>query len=596
MVALSPEYQVILKRELETQYVPHLPTLLPNGNTPQQQADKQVSRALSAFVLQTMCGSNAKTSAKAVVDDFNDNGIDAIYYDSKHETLHLVQSKLKATEEFKQDEAHAFCAGIRLLIQKDFVTFNQNVKIRQTELEAALQTASIIKLWIAFTGSRVSDSAKTALLNLVNDEALGESERLSKTIGYFGPKEIADELLERNSYKPVNTQLLISHDCKVAEPRLTWYGMAKVADLVELHTDNPRALYEKNIRYFLGSGKSDVNKGIQKTLREDPASFFYLNNGVTALCSKVYAKDRTNGFRRLKIMGLSIINGAQTVASAAEVMASANPPDISEANVMFTLIEAAAEGNFGPRVTRARNSQNIVSTSNFASQDPQQERLRQELKGLGIEYHFRPEAAAAPTNTSILLDEAVWALAWLRPDPRYPVWLKSGKGDVNDPDSDAYKLLFTNEISGAHLANAVFFSRHMQVLIKHADAGASGIERLVYRHGMHAIGWTYLKRLKNRIHTASLVDPSVIPTLISQSFDVQRQIAVDTYANTTQIKGPLAYFKSQAETTPYLIDVMLQSYGLQNHAALPALQSAQGRENYPRERLFTFIAQSVPQV
>ncbi len=594
MAALSLEYLELLKRELLAEYVAYLPPLLSNNNTPQQNADKQINRALSAFALHSELEMSARSAAKIVVDDFHDNGIDAIYYDGKSETLHLVQSKLKAGEEFKQDEAQAFCEGVRLLIRQEFSAFNANVQARQVEIADALSNASQIQLWIVFTGSRVSDTAKAAMKNLVEDESHGEGERLQHAIRYVGPDEIAQELLRRKSYEPVNTDIFLAHDVRIEEPRITWYGMVAVQDLVALHNQNGKALYEKNVRYFLGSSKSDVNKGIQKTLATDPSAFFYLNNGVTALCTTVSARDRKANRRKLKVMGLSIINGAQTVASAAELMAQPNPPDISDARVMLTLIQADAEGAFGRRVTRARNSQNAVSVSNFASQDPVQERLRQELAGLSIAYHYRPEAAAVPGEKSILLSEAICALAWLQEDARHSVWLKSGKGDLENADSAAYKGLFSNDLAGVHLVNAVYFTRAIQELIKKADQSSYGTERLVYRHGVHALGSSYMKKLRKRITVPAPIAPAAIPQIISQSFDLHRQLAVDVFPKFG--KGPLAFFKNQSDTTPYLLQLSEKSYQLSDHEALPALKQPQQQEAFPYERLLRFLSQQAPQV
>jgi hypothetical protein len=580
MSSLTPEYQEILKRELSIQYVPNLPPLLPNTKSNDDNIQKNISRALSAFVLHSICDISAIAASKAVVDDFSDNGIDAIYYHEPSETIHIIQSKLKASEEFQQAEAQAFCAGLRLIFTQDFQTFNHNFQNRLVEIESALQSASNIKIWVAYTGTRVSDTAKNTFLQFLADDSHGEIDRVDQQIQYFDPEKIREELLSRQSYQPVNETLTLTHESKIESPRLTWYGMARVADLVALHKKYPKALYEKNIRYFLGSSKSEINKGIQKTLNNEPESFFYLNNGVTALCNIVDAKDRRANTRRLKVRGLSIIN----------------PPDISSAKVMFTLIQVSADGTFGPKVTKARNSQNAVSTSNFASQDPLQERLRQELQGLGIKYHYRPEALAQPSNNSILLDEAIHALAWLQADPRYPVWLKSGKGDVSNPDTDAYKSLFNDQLSGAHLANAVYFSRHIKHLIRLADIGSYGVERLVYRHGVHAIGWSYLKRLKNKITAPQLIDPTTIPALISLSFDTHRQTAADAFTNAAQLKGPLAYFKNLTDTIPYLISVMETSYGMQQNPALPALKLNPVNAPFNRYALFTYLTQHASQV
>ena len=102
MVALSADYMAMLKKELTDRYVPMLSPLLPNARPLQEQQDKQVARALSAFVLRHYLDVAPQTAANAVIDDFNDNGIDAIYYHQSTETLYLVQSKLKPSEEFAQ--------------------------------------------------------------------------------------------------------------------------------------------------------------------------------------------------------------------------------------------------------------------------------------------------------------------------------------------------------------------------------------------------------------------------------------------------------------------------------------------------------------
>lgn len=592
MAALSPEYTEILKRELLAQYVPHLPALLPNNLV--QPPEKQTNRALSAFALHAFFRISAQTASKAVVDDFKDNGIDAVYYDKDTETLNLIQSKFKSSEDFKQEEAQDFCVGVRLLLNKAFAEFNQNVIDREVEIRDALGEASSIQLWVVYTGSGITGTAKTRFKQLFEDDSHGEGDRLLPEIRYVGPDEIAAELRLRNSYKLVDATVFLSHDVCVKEPRLTWYGMANLKELVDLHVKEENALYEKNIRYYLGSERSEVNKGIQHTLSHDPQAFFYLNNGITALCSDVEAKDRTANRRKLKVRGLSIINGAQTVASAAELMKQPNPPDISKARVMFTLIQANADGAFGPKVTRARNSQNAVQVANFAAQDPQQERLTQELLGLGVTYHVRPEAKAQPSANSILLAEAVSALSWLTDDPRYPVWLKSGRGDLSNVDSSAYKALFKQELAGAHLANAVFLYREVARLLGNADQSSTGKERLIYRHGLNAIGWSYMKRFHSRITASAPMNPAQIPGLISQSFDVHRQMAVDSFPS--GFTGPLALFKSQTDATPYLADLMEQAFGLAGHAALPALKRPHANEAFKQEHLFRFLSQQAPQI
>lgn len=595
MTALSADYMTMLKQELATRYLPYLAPLLPNSRPAPEQADKQLSRAFSSLVLRHHLNVTPQAATAAIIDDFNDNGIDAIYYDQPSETLYFVQSKLKASEEFAQTEAQAFCSGCRLLIRQEFDTFNDHFQKRRVEIEEALGACSNIRLLIAYCGPRISLHATTTLEQLIEDDTLDE-ERLTVPINYFSPVETSSALRGLHAYQRVNAELTLTNYGKVENPRKTYFGVVSVRDLVRLHVKEDKALYEQNIRYFLGSNKSEVNRSIQKTLKEEPANFFYLNNGVTALCDQIDPKNGTPKRKKFKLLGLSIINGAQTVASAAELMKSPNPPDISKAKVLLTLIQSKAAGDFSPQVTRARNHQNPVSTANFASLDPQQERLRQELACFSISYHYRPEAAAIPSDTSILLSEAIMALSYLEPDPRYAVWLKASPATINDATSVHYQTIFSDALRGIRLVNSVLLARHIHQLLRVADLGSIGVERLIYRHGMHAIGAVLLKRLRTQMDVARPIDPAGIGQLLSQPFDELRQQAADLFDASVTNCGPLAHFKSQERTIPFLANLMTINYGFTEDSAIAPLSVPRHDDPFPFARLFRFLSQRAPQL
>lgn len=561
MAALEPQYMAILKKVLAVRFVPYLPPLLGNAR-PADQAAKQLSRAFSAFALHKLLDITPPVAAASVVDDFNDKGIDAIHYHAASETLYLLQTKLKESEQFRQEDALAFCEGIRLLLKQDFTDFNANVQNRKADIENALDTCSRIKLVVPYTGDGVSQTARDVLRALLDDEDLDE-ERLVKQVEYYSAAEIVRDLLAEQAYQPVHTEIALQKHAKVESPRITYYGVARLADLVALHQTHGKALYERNIRYFLGSGRSDVNKAIKITLHDAPADFFYLNNGVTAVCNQIEPKANKNGVKKFKVRGLSIINGAQTVASAAEFALQYPGKSIDDAKVMLTLIKAAADGAFGKQVTKARNHQNPVQAANFASLDENQERLRQEIALLGFDYHFRPEALAVGAN-AITLEEALRALALRQHDPRYAVWLKSEPVRLSNPASAEYQALFPTTLSGATMVNAVLYHRAVRALVVgyEQNAPARSQERVIYRHCVHVITATMMRRLRNRIGIAVIVDPATIPALISEPLDQLRQRTFDLWQQLRPLEGPLAFFKRMERAIPFFIDLMREDFGL----------------------------------
>lgn len=598
MSALEPQYMAILKKVLAARFVPSLPPLLGRVSAADQAA-KQLSRAFSAFALHKLLDITPQAAAASVVDDFQDKGIDAIHYDAPSETLYLLQTKLKESEQFKQDDALPFCEGIRLLLKQDFSAFNANVLNRKADIESALDSCSHIKLVVPYTGDGISQTASDALQALLDDDDLDE-ERLVKQVEYYAAAEIARDLLAEHAYQPVHTDITLQKYEKVEHPRSTYYGVARLGDLVALHQTHGKALYERNIRYFLGSSKSDVNKAIKTTLHDAPGDFFYLNNGVTAVCDLIEPKATKNGAKKFKVRGLSIINGAQTVASAAEFVRQHPGRSIDDAKVMLTLIKAPADGPFGKRVTKARNHQNPVQTANFASLDENQERLRQEIAHLGFDYHYRPEALATGP-TAITLDEGLRALASQQHDPRYAVWLKSEPARLANPDSAEYQALFTAALPGATLINAVLCHRAIRTLVVdyEARARARSQERLLYRHGVHVITAVMMKRLRNRIGAAAVVDTPAIAALLSQpdTLDLLRQQTFTLGQQRLTFEGPLAYFRNQSNVAAFLADLMETHFALAADPAIAPLRNIQNAADaYPRKRLLDYLSGRAPQL
>ena len=164
----------------------------------------------------------------------------------------------------------------------------------------------------------------------------------------------------------------------------------------KLVEDHGKALFERNIRHYLGA--VGVNTAIEKTVRTRPADFFYLNNGITVVAESITQAAGTTQQCAFGLKHFSIVNGAQTAgAMATATSAGEISPD---AKLLITVIEIGnAADDIGLRITRARNHQNVVRGVDFAALDPNQERLRQELASAGITYFYRPSPRRAPAGT-----------------------------------------------------------------------------------------------------------------------------------------------------------------------------------------------------
>ena len=589
---MEGQYFVLLETALDSEFVPFLPPLLDTNRPAEEQRRKNRSRAFSAFALHNICGVSKVDAAKSVVDDFDDYGIDAIYYDAPEETLYVVQAKLKASEQFSQDEALAFCQGVRKLVREDFSGFNKNVESRITEIEDAVENCSHIQLVVAHTGSGISHHAQGAITELLSDEDLGEERLVDKIVDYDAARAVAD-LQAGKRFEKINLELTVQKCSTVQEPRATYFGLVKLEALIDLHNKYGKALYERNIRTFLGH--SEVNTSIQKTLADSPQDFLFLNNGVTMLCDSIEPKSQKKAGKRLKLRGLSVINGAQTIASSASYVENHKSSDISSARVSLTIIKADSDGAFGKSVTRARNHQNQVQLWNFAALDDGQERLRRELAYFNIHYAYKAEAADAVRDPSrIGIAEAAQALAMLLDDPRYIVSLKKEPAILLDTTSPQYKALFPSGLAGMKLANAVRVNRYIQDRMEVESGQASKQDKLIYRHGNYAVAWILAKRVSSAIGGAALIDEKKLTTELSSPFDELRQIHLEKTKLVN--RGPLALFRNQGDVIPLVQGIAIEHYNLKDDEVIGhKIKQQKSGQPYP-EDLFAYLVSKAPQI
>ncbi len=545
----------ILKQKLATEFVPHLPPLLDQNNPLNDPTAKNVSRAFSGFAIQKIARVDAVTAAKAVVDDYDDNGLDAVHYHQASKTLFLVQSKLKATEQFGQDDANAFIKGVRDLVNQHYDRFNSNIENRQGELEVALDEAAEIVLIVAHTAETVSQHASEALTHFLADADIPD-ERLRNTWMDFGPLQVVAELLAEQAVTLVNDEIVIFGPQKIEAPRITYYGQVSVSALADLYTKYGNSLLDKNIRYFLGLGSSDVNRAISGTLANQPDFFFYLSNGITAIAHSIQPKGLTGGGRRFEVSGLSVVNGAQTIASSHHFITTQPDTNVTAARALLTLIQVDQHDAFSASVTRARNHQNPISPAHFAALDDIQERLRRELAFDNIIYRYRPEARTTTPGLDIMtINEASVALALFHADPGFPVTLKREPSTLLDSKSPEYLRLFNADLSGRRLANAVRLFRQASMVLANSEIAAGGLERLVYRHARYVIMWLTLRANVAWLDRHGVMTDQEAGGLLSQPLDQWRErVRAEAVADLATVdKGPLAFFRNLTNTRPFVV-------------------------------------------
>lgn len=162
---------------------------------------------------------------------------------------------------------------------------------------------------------------------------------------------------------------------KIEKPHLSYIFLVKPKEIYNLFEKYGHSLFYKNIRNPLPN--SLFNEKIKDTIIKESVNFWYFNNGITAITDRIdhFHHDSTN----VKIKGIQVINGAQTVFSIYEAYKNANDDEREKMNDfgLITLRTLTTGGDdFDLKVTRYTNSQNPISERDFHSNDAVQKRLQ----------------------------------------------------------------------------------------------------------------------------------------------------------------------------------------------------------------------------
>lgn len=141
--------------------------------------------------------------------------------------------------------------------------------------------------------------------------------------------------------------------------------------LAKIYKKYQQILLEKNVRTFL-QFKGKVNKGIRKTLREEPDMFFSYNNGISTTASEIDVREVDGGLYITRLYDWQIVNGGQTTASIA---ASMNDRDVDLSKVFVPMKVSVIRDvdncdSIVKAISTTANSQTSIKNSDFSANEP----------------------------------------------------------------------------------------------------------------------------------------------------------------------------------------------------------------------------------
>jgi hypothetical protein len=332
------------------------------------------------------------------------------------------------------------------------------------------------------------------------------------------------------------------------------------SQLNDLYRQYGNSLFQRNIRHYLGA--QIVNIAISETVREQPHELFYLNNGITIICSHFEHAGNNPDQATFTLHNFSVVNGAQTVGSIG--LAGQSGGISADAKLMVTILEIGTEENsieLGRRITYARNTQTSVSREDFAALDPNQERLRQELAISEVIYHYRPSVdSSSGEENQFSLADATRALACFSGNTQLVVLAKKEISLINDRNGPYYQRLFRDDLTGTQLYLKVQIYRYADNILEQAERTDQGRRQLFFRHGRYFILHIWARRNQAILNKAKLILSDDDKLEISrQILELAEQIySISETMFAADDKGYLKIFRNLTDAQPLAQAVMEQ--------------------------------------
>lgn len=477
---------------------------LSDASNEEEKNSKYYSRSIAALAIVMQCGIDYDVAAQSVTDGYHDMGLDAIYNDTTQKKLFIIQSKWRKEGKgsVSQEEAGIFVEGLKRIINLDFEGCNAKILAKQQEIAIAIRDMDYqIEMIFCHTGNQNMDNYAfrpiKEMLRQINEDDSAELIIFTET----KLQDIYEFLANgQDNDNIILDDVLLSNWGMVDYPLKAYYGVLPVSAVGEWYSQYGNRLFAKNIRYYKGS--TEVNQGIKEVLKNDPEKFFYYNNGIKILCKKIIKKAVYSTGREIGLFvleGVSLVNGAQTtgvIGSAFEEM----PEVVSEAKIFVQMIDLGDfEEEQATQITKLSNTQNRIDGKDFASLDPNQERLRMELSFSGIQYLYKSGAKIEEPKRQISLDEAIISQACLLSELSIVALTKRNIGALTENiEKVPYKLLFNGATNSFSLYNGVQVLRVVDKCINQNEPVASGRKRLVLVHGNRFLLHLILKKVKNQ--------------------------------------------------------------------------------------------------
>lgn len=317
-----------------------------------------------AWYLRNIHNLDTYEAKSCITDGAGDKQVDAVYIDDQSSTIYIIQGKFYKGETVDAEPLREVLSSwiqIKNLSQLQEAA-NEKLKVKINEIATALDDDYEICFEL-ITTSDLTDSAKRDLE--LFQKTLSESETLSANLLLVDNDMLAvryDESFQRN--RPyINHEFFVESgkymEMQIGATRAV-IAAIPLRECIKIPGIKDGTLFRKNVRQSLGSGNK-VNKGIARTLRKIPEEFFFLHNGITAICSSITINGET-----ISVKELNVVNGCQSLSTIFSCSESVR--HTTDAYIMFRFYEIR-DSDRADDISTSTNSQSAVKARDLRSND-----------------------------------------------------------------------------------------------------------------------------------------------------------------------------------------------------------------------------------
>lgn len=254
-----------------------------------------------------------------------------------------------------------------------------------------------------------------------------------------------------------------------------------------------RHIFDWNVRDY--EGDVEVNKEIRQSLEDpDGPEFWWLNNGVTVLCSNASSVGKT-----FTLDDVQIVNGLQTSQTIHRVLHDADQSAYAMSRSLLVRIVVTDDPKTRDRIIRATNRQTSVPAASLRATDPVQRSIETFFLGSGWFYdrrkNFYRNMGKSPDRIIgiPLLAQATMSMGLGRPDNS-----RARPSSLLKRDDD-YESIFSPEIDLKIYLWAARAQKAVDRFLLQTDATATERTNLRFHLSMFAA---------TRLHGSRISSPS----------------------------------------------------------------------------------------